>query len=163
MMAIPGRQRGIPYGNRQSLTRIGYVDCNQQSWCSGFLSIPRPVLINWARPRYDAAKRRTYGPKREGLRMFFYASLFLACFVVLLVARFLHKAISPVRKASIDASRRSNRARHATVWDSTRAHPNTSQTHQIQNTEWLVREKKFSSIGEVYKVRRRVPPKTLNP
>jgi len=66
-----------------------------------------------------------------------------------------------VRKAFTDALIPLDRACNATVWDLARTQPYTAQNHQNQNAAWLVREKKLASVGEVYKVRRRVAPKPL--
>jgi len=66
-----------------------------------------------------------------------------------------------VRKASTDALIPSDRASNATVWNLARTNPCTPQIHQDQNIAWLVREKKLASVGEVYKVRRRVDPRPV--
>ena len=63
-----------------------------------------------------------------------------------------------VRKAFTDALVPLDRASNATVWNLARTNPYTPQIHQNQNAAWLVREKKLASVGEVYKVRRRVTP-----
>jgi len=64
-----------------------------------------------------------------------------------------------VRKASTDELFPLDRASNATVWNLARTNPYTPQIQQNQNTAWLVREKRLASVGEVYKVRRRVAPK----
>jgi len=66
-----------------------------------------------------------------------------------------------VRKASTDTLIPLDRAGHVMAWNLARTQADSPQIRHNQNTAWLVREKKLASVGDVYKVRRRVAPKPV--